>query len=161
MPVDEANEYISKIEHEENVPICLAVIGQFDKDLLEQDARQTFDQFQTWSENRIVRVRNEQLSSRRRRKETRLALNLNRLKEEGLVSDETLLMYGISGDLPEQNTYQVMNEEEKNAFWSERMETRFGPNWQDLFNDGTLRLPWFRLKESVEFNRPNWLTNGF
>jgi hypothetical protein len=162
MPADEANEYMSKIQHEENIPICQAVLGRIDKDSLEENARQTFEEFQRWSANRTQRVRNEQWTARRRREETRMAINMTRLHERGVISDQTLLMYGISGELPERRTYMGMSSEEKERLWAERLEARLGPNWSERFSDRNLRLPivenrrWFETQTIV-----NWRQEGF
>lgn len=156
MPGDEADEYISKIEHEENVPVCHAVIGRIDKDQLNEEARQTFEEFQRWSLDRTRRVRQEQWSARQRRKETRLALRMNELHQKGVVSEQMLLMYGISGPLPEREMYMAMTPEEKEALWSQRMESRFGPNWRHRFRN----LPAF-MQRRIEASQVNWRVEGF
>ncbi|MGD9713507.1 MAG: hypothetical protein AB7V46_15790 [Thermomicrobiales bacterium] len=156
MPEAEADGYIDKIEHEENVPICKAILGRMDKEELEPDARNTYDEFRRWADDRTRRARNEEWSSRRRQKESKLARNLTRLHEKGLITDQVLLMYGVSGDLPERNAYMALSQEEKEALWSERMEARFGPNWRTTFTS----LPTF-LQRRIESVGVNWLKEGF
>lgn len=165
MPAEEANEYISKIEHEENVPICRAVLGMIGKEDLEEDARNTFEEFQRWSQDRTRRTRNEQWNARKRRQETRTALTLTKLHERGVITDQTLLMYGISGELPERHMYMAMSPEEKERLWSERMESRFGPNWLSRFDqNGDTPLPIFRGRtwgRHTERTEVNWRLEGF
>lgn len=161
MPAEEADEYIGKIEHEENVPICHAVIGRLSPDSLEPDARTVFDEFSRWSESRTQRTRNEQINARQRRKETRLALNLTRLHQQGRISDQILMLYGISGELPERNAYQALSPEEKERLWAERMERRFGPNWRGIVRDRNITEPWFVSRRIESMSSVNWRREGF
>lgn len=157
MSTAEADGYIAKIEHEENVPICHAVLGRIsESDLETEDARKTFREFQAWSRNRTIRTRDEQWSARRRQKETKLALKLNHLHQKGVISDQVLLMYGISGDLPQYDTYAAMNAEQKNRIWVERMESRFGPDWNTLLAGGTITFV-----NEFDSSESNWLQEGF
>lgn len=161
MSATEADEYIGKIQHEENVPICHAVLGRISPDELEGDARQTYEEFQRWSADRTRRVRNEEIDARRRRKETRLSLNMTRLHEQGLVSDQVMMLYGISGDLPERSNYFGLTDEEKERLWVERMERRFGPNWLDRFPSFRTSRPFFNRRGEYEAPLTNWRLEGF
>lgn len=157
MPSDEADEYISKIEHEENVPICKAILGRISKDELSEEARETFDGLANWSENRTTRFRDEQLTSRRRRRETRTALALNKMRERGLISDQMMVIYGISGPLPDQQTYANLSLEEKQRIWTERMESRYGPEWRGLFGNAILPV----VRKSFAQPAIDWRVYGF
>jgi len=160
IPTDEADEYISKIQHEENVPLCHAVIGRIEPDELNDEARITYDEFTRWSLDRTRRFRNEQIDARRRRKENRTAIKMTQLHEDGKISNEMMLMYGMSGALPERSVYTELSEEEKEAIWTERMERRFGPNWRRRFEGGRFALPEF-LQRRVERFVHDWLKEGF
>jgi len=152
---EEADEHISKIEFEENVAVCHAVIGRISPDELSGDARQTYNEFHRWSMDRTRRFRNEQLTARQQGKRTRESIRLTQLHQRGLVSDEFMLLYGIQGELPERNLYYRLSDEEKQAIFAERMENRFGPNWRRRFRN----LPAF-LKE-IDNAKINWLEEGF
>lgn len=158
MPAQEADHYINKIEHEENIPICHAVLGRIHKSQLQEDARRTYEEFTLWSERRTRRTREEQWTARRRQQETKLALRMNQLHEKGIINEELMILYGISGDLPERGMYMSLTQEEKQAFWNERMETRFGPNWRRRFSSIGLRI--FNLNKK-EYNEVNWSKEGF
>lgn len=160
MSVQEADSYIAKIENEENIPICHAVLGRIHKSELQEDARRTYEEFNLWSQRRTRRVREEQWTTRRRQKETSLALKMNQLHQRGIVSDEILLLYGISGDLPEREMYIELNSDEKQALWEERMESRFGPNWRNMFARRNIGQPLFSHRK-FEYKKTNWLTEGF
>lgn len=151
MPPEEADSYIAKIEHEENIPICHAVIGRIDKSELDEDARETFTQFSVWSERRTRRTRDEQWTARRREKETRTSIRMNQLHDMGVISDEVMLLYGISGPLPEREMYSSMSQVEKEAMWRDRIESRFGPT----------RLQFFRCRRTYEVGKVNWQKEGF
>lgn len=160
MPAEEADTYIAKIEHPQNVAVCHAMLGRIRKEELDDDAKLTFDEFQRWSAARTRRTRNEQLSARYRREETPLAAKMKRLHEKGIIDDSTLLLFGISGDLPERRVWVEMTTEEKEALWAQRLEGRFGPNWRELVRElsgGTL----FRFVTRQRRNEVNWLKEGF
>ena len=156
MPSAEADIYISKLEHEDNKPLCLAVLGRLPPEELDEDARRTYMEFQRWSGDRTRRTRNEQVHARENNQSTRLAEKLKRLHAEGKIPEEMLLLYGISGPLPERSTYSALTEAEKQAMWEERMERNLGRNWRRRFST----LPTL-LKHAVEKTRHNWKLEGF
>ena len=158
MPKEEADEYISKIEHEENIPICHAVLGRIEKEQLPEESRVVFEEFSLWSQRRTQRIREEQWTTRRRQKETNLSLKMNDLHRRGIINEEILVLYGISGDLPERNMYMSLTQEEKQALWEERMESRFGPNWRNRFSNLGLRL---FTHDKKEFSKFSWIKDGF
>ena len=86
-----------------------------------------------------------------------LAETMFRMHEEGQISDRVLLLYGMSGDLPDQETYQGLADYERSAFWSTRMEQNLGPNWRERFDS----LP--PLLKRIVSNRliPQWIKDGF
>lgn len=157
MSPEEADGYISKIEHVENVAVCHAVLGRIDRTELNEDARQTFDEFQRWSRSRTRRTREEQWTSRERRRETKLALKMNALFERGVITESVLMMYGISGDLPDRERYMLLSPEEKEAMWAERMEMRLGPNWRSRITHSAVPADFHRR----EITKTNWLKEGF
>ena len=158
IPEEEADEYISHIEHEENIPLCHAVIGRIRPDQLDDDTRRTYDEFTRWSLDRTRRFRNEQINARQRRRENRTAIRMTQLHEQGAISDEMMLLYGMSGDLPERTQYLNLSDEEKQALWEQKMERRLGMNWRRRFDE----LPNFLSKKRF-FGRcfHNWLKEGF
>lgn len=164
MTHEEARGHISRMEHEENVPIAEAVVGIRSPESLNSDAKTIYDEFTRWSRQRTERTRNEQVSARQRNKETRLAQKLNDMHSRGLISDTTLVMYGISGSLPDRSQYAALSDREKQSLWSSRMDRRFGPNWRDHFRG--MNLPYF-IREVVErkytssYCETDWRTFGF
>ena len=78
--------------------------------------------------------------------------------DQGLVSDEIVLLYGISGTFPEQHEYAAMTPRQREALWSERLESRLGRNWRERFYRRGFTLPAFLRR--VEHTH-NWLTEGF
>lgn len=154
IPVSEQDEYISKIEFQENIPICMAVVGRISREDLTPSARNTFDEFSRWSENRTRRLKNEQISDRYRRKENKTSIRMAQLHQKGIISDEVMLLYGISGDLPERRVYAQLTESEKQVLWEDRMEQKLGPQWKRHIRN----LPsMFCETKGVH----NWLQEGF
>lgn len=86
-----------------------------------------------------------------------LSETMLKMHEKGEISDEILLLYGMSGDLPTKERYQSLEDHEKTQYWSTRMEQRLGPNWRERFDS----LP--ALLKRVVSNRliPSWLKDGF
>jgi len=161
IPIEEADEYISQIEHEENVPICHAVIGRIPPEELNEEARTVYDEFNQWSVDRTRRFRNEQWGGRRSHRENRTAIRMTQLHEKGIISNDVMLLYGISGDMPERGAYMAMSPEEKEAVWAERMERRLGPNWRERFRQRQCRLPVFLQKGMAKYPTHDWLKEGF
>lgn len=161
MDNEEADKFIAKIEHEENVPICYAVLGRISPDELESDARQTFNEFKDWAERRTQRTREEQWTARRRQQETDLSRRMNQLHQQGIINDQTMLMYGISGDLPERSMYFSLSPEQKQAIWEEKMSNRFGPNWRNVVSRNVTRLLVFHKEKPLQSSKVNWAKEGF
>lgn len=124
MPANEADQHIARIEYEENVPICLAVLGRISPETLNPDVQQVCHEFIRWSQDRTRRFRNEIIANRYLQREDRIANRLQTMYEEGRISEELLILYGISGDLPELHVYHALTDEEKAALWESRMERR-------------------------------------
>lgn len=154
MPTEEADRYINQIEHEENIPLCHAVLGRITPEQLEDDTRQTYYEFVRWSEDRTRRFRNERMRHRRLDQDDPIAARLIKLRQRGIMPEEVLLLYGISGDLPDQQTYQSMSIEDRRAFWQDRMGQRFGQAWRRRFNN----LPNILIKERRVHD---WKKEGF
>lgn len=153
MPAEEADQYIAQIEHEENIPLCLAVLGRIPASHLDEGAQVTYREFVRWSEDRTRRFRNERIANRQREREDRIASRLLQLHQSGSISEDVLVLYGISGELPERNTYHLMTVEERKVLWTRRMEERYGPTWRR-------HAPGFsKLWETLATH--NWIKEGF
>lgn len=160
MPLEEAEGYISKIEHEQNIAICNAIIGKIKKEDLDEDSRLVFEEYNRWSKSKTRRIKEEQWSNRRRQKETQLSLKMNELHKKGIISDEIMILYGISGELPERNMYAEMSVEEKQSVWEEKMEDRFGPEWRQRFSNSFINCK-LLLKRKKEYTKNEWFFGGF
>jgi len=160
MPIEEAEGYISKIEHKPNIEICNAIIGKIRKEDLEDESRLIFEEYNRWSKSKTRRIKQEQWSNRRRQKETYLSLKMNELHKKGIISDEIMILYGISGELPEINMYEEMSFEEKQSIWEEKMEDRFGPEWRQRFNNNFINYK-LLLKRKKEYTKNEWFFSSF
>lgn len=154
MPAEEADRHIAQIEHEENIPLCHAVLGRIPPEELESDTRQTYYEFMRWSEDRTRRFRAERMVRRQTEQIDPVAARLLSLRRQGLIPEETLMLYGISGDLPDRDAYAAMATEERRALWQNRMQQAFGRNWQREFTN----LPAIFTKEREIHN---WIKEGF
>ena len=135
MSISEKRKAIRKLNDPNLKPIIRVLTGLENSDILSKDDRIVLADIQKWKENRTKRLRNQEIQARRNNNEpTRLAKNLIRLKEQGIITDNTLLLYGVSGDLPEQRTYQQLNLEESRSFWERKFRNRYGDSWRNYFD---------------------------
>ena len=89
-------------------------------------------------------------------RDERTVTRMIELHEQGLISDQVMMLYGISGDMPDRDFYKGLTTEEKRELWADRMEERLGENWRRRFEN----LPPL-LQERIERITHNWLTEGF
>jgi hypothetical protein len=73
------------------------------------------------------------------------------------ICDETLLLFGMSGDLPDPEWFHTLSEEERAEYWSRRMEDRLGEDWREQFK----RLPRFLRKVVKNKLASLWIKDGF
>ena len=102
MSVSEKQKAIRKLNNQNLKPIIEVLTGLENNNILSKDDNIVLNDIQKWKENRTKRLRNQEIQARRNSNEpTRLAKNLIRLKEQGVITDQTLFLYGVSGELPE------------------------------------------------------------
>jgi hypothetical protein len=152
LPSEEVDEHILKIENAENIPICHAVVGRIDPSQLDENSRIIYEEFQNWSLNRTRRFRNDQISARQKSKNTREVIFLTQLHQQGRVSDEFMILYGIQGEFPEQHIYNSMTISQKADMLANGMEDRLGPNWKNRFG---------AKFKTIEHVTHNWMDYGF
>jgi len=155
IPELEADRYLLQIEHEENREICEVLLGREPEDSLSEDQLRTYKEFQRWSLDRLQRTRNEQIAARRRNVNTRLRDRMIRMHREGNITDEVLLLYAVSGPLPQQE-YHTMSEVEKERWWEERVESNLGIEWRTYLGSRSEFMKMSKNKAKV-----NWAEDGF
>jgi hypothetical protein len=77
-----------------------------------------------------------------------------KLRDRGVISDEVLLLYGMSGELPDRQRYVKMSQDEGRAFWEKRFNDKLGENWQEHI----VQLPAIFGRKGLG---TNWLKEGF
>lgn len=88
--------------------------------------------------------------------ETPLASKLIRLREKGEISDKVLLLYGISGEMPQRSTITTPQEkEEARQLFLTRIVARFGKRWRRFFKE----IPTWLWEDETALNE--WLKEGF
>jgi hypothetical protein len=102
-----------------------------------------------------MRTRIEETSAPLDWTETPLTRNMLRLRQLGKISEETLFIYGISGDLP-----KIAKNAEESArikeIFRERLRRRFGVRWKNLF---VQRIDWLYSDDVKAIE--TWLKEGF
>jgi len=84
--------------------------------------------------------------------------NLINLHRQGRISDEILLLYGISGELPNIEKYSKLSVAEKQSVWSEKLESNLGSDWERQIGRIKKMPAVFRGRS---FGKPNWRREGF
>jgi len=84
---------------------------------------------------------------------TKMANSIVARHQKGEVSDEFLKVFAISGTFPEPEEFQEMTLNERNDFWSSRIEKNLGPNWREIL--GAMSNCF------VKPSNQNWLLEGF
>ncbi len=79
------------------------------------------------------------------------------LHQQGRISDEVLLLYGISGELPDVDKYSKLSVSEKQSIWSERLALNLGTDWERKVS--RVRLP--VVFRGRSFGKANWRREGF
>jgi hypothetical protein len=155
----EADLYLAKMDSEESKLVGEALLGRKERKDLDDGVRAIYDIYKNWSDDRTQRLRNEEIVARHNKKETDLSLKLNRLHQKGLINDEVMVLYGISGPLPDRMQTARMTQNEKIAMAQQRMEGKFGPNWRERFR--SMNIPLITSK-IVNISRGiNWAEEGF
>jgi hypothetical protein len=80
------------------------------------------------------------------------------MHQNGEISDEALLLYGMSGEVPDPKWLCNLEDHEREKFWNKKMSKRLGENWRERFRS----LPDF-LRRVVVSSRliPKWSRDGF
>lgn len=91
----------------------------------------------------------------RSNREAKIIRQLLKMRDRGEISEEVLILYGISGDLPDQAMYLQMSQDEQRELWTGRMENRYGSDWRAIF-----RNPPIFVKEA-ENKKQDWKIEGF
>lgn len=89
------------------------------------------------------------------RRQDKIAKKIAQLHSTGKISDEIMLLYGISGDLPDRREFNQLSDQEKLNFWEERLQNRFGSTWRSEVRN----IPEF-LKEIRKIDH-KWANEGF
>lgn len=157
---EEAEEQMNLLEHEENRGVCEALLGRVPASELDPDQRRTYYEVLNWSTDRTSRIRNEQIVARRRDQNTALRDSMVRLYEAGKIGTKEMMLYAISGPLPDRLEYQQWEPEQKEDFWLNRIEENMADipqsrvNWEE-FRGGVRH--WFKFEE----RKANWMKEGF
>lgn len=99
-------------------------------------------------------------NDRNKIKEIKNSILIRKLHQKGKISDAAVLIFGISGIMPDIIKYNSMSTEEKNNIWRERMERKFGSDWIEKFENRNIPLP--IVVDNLEKNNiNNWAEDGF
>lgn len=145
--------------------LMLAALGRLDRQDLTEEELITVNEIIHWQIETTRRTRDDEIKARRANKETRLAVKMKDLHTRGKISDEVLMLYGISGPLPERRPPQELTEEEKQMLRN-RITDRLGIHWTERVEHvpAWLMNPEARTIHS-DHSQPvknnDWITEGF
>ena len=154
----EKEQMVAKIENPRIQKIAKALAGLIPLDELTTQERERLVSWETCRNRKQTRIRNEQHQARRNSNEpTRTAQRLLEMRDRGQASEEMLILYGISGDLPVRTTYNQMTKNEQRRIWEERMRNRYGVTWREHFRT----LPSIFEDDVREEIIDEWMKEGF
>ena len=151
----EADRQLLLLEHEENREICEVLLGREPENILDHNQLRTYREFIRWASDHTFRTRNEQIVARRQNRSTRLRDRMVEMHTEGIITDEVLSLYAMSGPLPSRLEYSRMTAIQKEEFWEERAESNLGVEWRVHLGDRAdfMKMP---VRKKV-----NWAKEGF
>lgn len=155
MSPQEVDNLIANIDDLENRHVIKVYTGRLAIEALSDTALATFKELEAWALDTTIRTRNEEIKARHNDKITRLSQKMIEKHRRGEISSQTLIMYGISGELPPRPT----TEEERLKLRTkmiERIEVRLGQYFWANFAD----MPSL-FENNPENNEIDWLTEGF
>lgn len=129
---EEIGELVSKIEDPQTKTACRAISGQVNVEELTEDQVRLVLDIQEKRLSKIRRVRDEQIALRRKGLTSSLGQRMIDKYERGEISYETLLVYGVSGTLPDRKVLADMTDRERQDWWDTRMTMRFGVTWREI-----------------------------
>lgn len=154
----EKEQMVTKMENPRAQRVAKALAGLIPVDELSAEDRELLISWETWRNRKQKRIRDVEHQARRNSDEpTRLATKLLEMRGRGQVSDETLFLYGVSGELPNRTTYDQLTLKEKRTIWEERMKNRYGVTWREHFRT----LPSIFEEDVREEIIDEWMKEGF
>lgn len=158
MKVEEKQKLINKLNNHDLIKITEALAGIKNMSELNAEERSQLIELETWRDDKRTRIKNEQIEARRRSNEPNaFAKKLIEMKNRGLISDDYLFLYGVSGSLPVRSTYAQMTQEERKQIWETRMVNRYGIRWRSYFNS----VPVIFEDSSDLMLDDEWIKEGF
>jgi hypothetical protein len=137
---NELNMLLESLETEKSKRICRSIVRN--EPILPEDEDDTH-RLRCWRNNKQMRIRNEQRNARYKSNETSMAARLKKLNQEGKISDQALLLYGISGNLPERDMYANWDADEREKYWQDRYLSRMGTCWKEtIVRQGPEKVAW-------------------
>lgn len=156
LSVHEQNFHLRNVENPYNYELCEAILGRISPDDLLDEVKKEYYELKHWADFKKSKIKQEQINNRKKNKKTKLAENMIKLHRQGKIPEETLLLYGISGDLPEESVYKNMTIEEKENFWNQRNRQNFG----DISNPYSFNH--FMEKQNKKpAEKIDWICQGF
>lgn len=162
---DELQIHLGNLEDPQNKKICLALLGRIPQETLDLASQEQVNEIKSWHLTGIVRRRNEQITARYQDRETRMAQKMMSMRDRGIISEEMLILYGISGEVPERHPTRdrEYTQEEKVIELQNRMERRFGIRWRERFSQ---LPPWLAIEDpswfrSYGLGQVDWIKEGF
>lgn len=158
---EEIQNLVSNLENPANANVCLALANRLEDSELTAEELAKVEEFRASNQERTERVRREEIEARRREQVTPLARNLLKLHEQGKVTTNMLLLYGVQGDIPERHPvlHRDLSQEEKAEIIRERFRQRFGENWERTI--GHLVPKWLRHRKEWSITTVDWSKDGF
>lgn len=157
----EINLLLDKLEDQSNRKIGLALSGLISDAELSENEMSTVIEIRSSNSEKIARLRREEISSRRQGNISPMARNLLNLFDQGKISQNMLLIYGVQGEIPDRHPViaRSLTKTEKSVILRKRMQHRFGDDWEQKI--GHFIPPWLRLHKEKTIKPVDWSKDGF
>jgi len=156
LSVQEQNSNLLKLENPYNVELCEAILGRIRPEDLIDELKKEYYELKHWAQFKKTKIKQEQIENRKKNKQNKFAERLLKLYRQGRVSEEVLLLYGISGNLPEKSVYQEMTAEERRDFWNQRSRENFESDVDSSFFSMSRIIEKRKQSEKID-----WIRQGF
>jgi hypothetical protein len=140
-------EIINNCDSEDTKIICKVLVGQIPLLNVSEHMQKEINDIYEKHSLQIFNTRNVEIKNRRNNTESSFAKTMLKRYQKGLISHSMLMLYGISGTLPDRHPLlnRSYTPEEKMNILETRLQNRFGVNWREVLKN----------------NNDSWLKDGF
>lgn len=156
---EEVDDLLDKLEDQSQRNVALAIAGQVDPKELTEDELAAVAEYKKVNAEKTTRLKREEIKARRNGDLTSMAKNLLNLFEQGKITQNMLLIYGVQGEIPVRHPAgPELTHDQRVARLRDRMGQRLGEDWEEKV--GTVPS-WLRYRREWCVTGVRWYKDGF